>query len=92
MCVKVLPQLVRSVQTKTLIFIPSYFDFVRLRNYFRKEEIEFCQVSEYTEHPAVARARSKFFDGAYPFMLFTERFHFFNRFVQVLFEDLFLLE
>lgn len=33
----------------TLIFIPSYFDFVRLRNYFKKQEMKFVHICEYTE-------------------------------------------
>ena len=31
----------------TAIFVPSYFDFVRLRNYFKKEDISFAQICEY---------------------------------------------
>ena len=30
----------------TLIFIPSYFDFVRIRNLMMKEELSFASISE----------------------------------------------
>lgn len=33
----------------TLIFVSSYFDFVRIRNYFKREEAGFVQICEYTK-------------------------------------------
>lgn len=46
---KVLPQQKESLMKQTMIFIPSYFDFVRLRNYFKKEDIGFVQICEYSK-------------------------------------------
>jgi U3 small nucleolar RNA-associated protein 25 len=60
--------------------IPSYFDFVRVRNYFKSNNMNFCSCSEYTKANMVTRARSNFFHGRQPFMLLTERFHFFMRY------------
>ncbi|KAI9327311.1 hypothetical protein DFJ73DRAFT_791073 [Zopfochytrium polystomum] len=78
---KMLPQLFRSnvELDHTLIFIPSYFDFVRLRNYMTEREHEFGQLSEYSTPTDIARARSLFFDGRLKIVLQTERFHFFRR-------------
>ncbi|KAJ8925388.1 hypothetical protein NQ315_009220 [Exocentrus adspersus] len=76
---KVLPKQRDSSMRQTLIFIPSYFDYVRVRNYFNKESIDFVQICEYTKEGKVARARDMFFHGDAHFMLYTERFHFFNR-------------
>lgn len=46
---KILPQQRENLMKQTLIFIPSYFDYVRIRNYFKKEDIGFVQICEYTK-------------------------------------------
>nr|CAI5821826.1 unnamed protein product [Callosobruchus analis] len=76
---KILPHHRESLLKQTLIFIPSYFDFVRIRNYFKREDIGFVQICEYSKEAKVARARDMFFHGDAHFLLYTERFHFFNR-------------
>ncbi|KAG0348971.1 rRNA-binding ribosome biosynthesis protein utp25 [Podila humilis] len=77
-----LPQLRRSAvtQTHTMIYVPSYFDFVRLRNYFTENKYSFAAICEYTSNANVSRARSSFFHGEVSFLLYTERFHFFRRY------------
>ncbi|KAF9187162.1 rRNA-binding ribosome biosynthesis protein utp25 [Haplosporangium sp. Z 767] len=77
-----LPQLRRSAvtQTHTMIYVPSYFDFVRLRNYFSENKYSFAAICEYTTNANVSRARSSFFHGEVSFLLYTERFHFFRRY------------
>ncbi|XP_023287312.1 digestive organ expansion factor homolog [Seriola lalandi dorsalis] len=77
---KVLPQYRDSVMSHTLIYIPSYFDYVRLRNYMKKEEINFANVCEYSSKSEVSRARHFFQKGEKQFLLFTERFHFYKRY------------
>lgn len=76
---KVLPQYRDSVMSHTLIYIPSYFDFVRLRNYMKKEEMNFTSICEYSSKSEVSRARHFFQKGEKHFLLFTERFHFYKR-------------
>lgn len=66
----------------TLIYIPSYFDYVRLRNYMKKEEINFVSLCEYSSKSEVSRARHFFQKGDKQFVLFTERFHFYKRSVR----------
>ena len=46
---KILPQQKDSLMKQTLIYVSSYFDFVRLRNYFKKEELSFVQICEYSK-------------------------------------------
>ncbi|XP_028251241.1 U3 small nucleolar RNA-associated protein 25 homolog [Parambassis ranga] len=77
---KVLPQYRDSVMSHTLIYIPSYFDFIRLRNYMKKEEMNFASICEYSSKSEVSRARHFFQKGEKQFLLFTERFHFYKRY------------
>ncbi|KAL1262816.1 hypothetical protein QQF64_005555 [Cirrhinus molitorella] len=77
---KILPQYRDSVMSHTFIYVPSYFDFVRLRNYMKKEDISFASISEYSQKSEVTRARYYFQKGQKSFMLFSERFHFYKRY------------
>ncbi|KAM8946120.1 U3 small nucleolar RNA-associated protein 25 homolog isoform 2-T2 [Pelodytes ibericus] len=77
---KILPQYRDAIMSHTLVFIPSYFDYVRLRNYFKKEELNFTHICEYTDKPGISRARQFFLKGERQFLLVTERFHFYKRY------------
>ncbi|XP_024133669.1 digestive organ expansion factor [Oryzias melastigma] len=77
---KVLPQYKDSVISHTLVYIPSYFDYVRLRNYMKKEEMSFTSICEYSSKSEISRARHFFLKGDKHFLLFTERFHFYKRY------------
>ncbi|GAB1607457.1 hypothetical protein Ahia01_001029200, partial [Argonauta hians] len=68
-----------SKMFSTMIYIPSYFDFVRIRNYFIKNEIDFLQITEYSKRKDISATRSRFFLGKTNFILYTERCHFFFR-------------
>jgi U3 small nucleolar RNA-associated protein 25 len=43
---KILPQYRDQIMSNTLIYIPSYYDYVRLRNHLHKEDYNFGQVSK----------------------------------------------
>ncbi|XP_071161411.1 U3 small nucleolar RNA-associated protein 25 homolog [Mytilus edulis] len=77
---KILPTHKDPVLAQTLIYVPSYFDFVRLRNYFVREDLSFVYISEYTKDKTLSRSRNQFFHGNAHFMLYTERVHFYRRF------------
>ncbi|PKU45583.1 hypothetical protein llap_4116 [Limosa lapponica baueri] len=78
---KVLPEYRDAIMSHTLIYVPSYFDYVRLRNFFKKEDLNFTHICEYTKKAGVCRARRFFLKGEKQFLLFTERFHFYKRYM-----------
>ncbi|DBA80702.1 TPA: hypothetical protein ACH3X1_007943 [Trebouxia sp. C0004] len=63
-----------------LVFVRSYFDFVRLRNFLKEEGASFVGLCEYTKYSDVSRGRSNFFHGRRRIMLYTERAHFYHRY------------
>ncbi|GAA6023689.1 hypothetical protein JCM8202_006002 [Rhodotorula sphaerocarpa] len=85
---KTLPHLLKSAvsSSETLIFVPSYFDFVRMKRHLSKNisslgsDFSFAAISEYSDTPDISRARGAFFQGKKKFLLVTERFHFFRRY------------
>ncbi len=61
----VLPQLKSTVydQGHILLFIPSYFDYVRVRNYCKTRHLSVVHACEYTKNAELSRGRSAFYHG-----------------------------
>ncbi|KAJ1998498.1 hypothetical protein GGI04_004975, partial [Coemansia thaxteri] len=64
----------------TLVFVPSYFDYVRIRNYCRDKSCSFAAISEYSTASEAMGARRGFYAGELRFMLYSERAHFYHRY------------
>lgn len=76
---KILTQIRATSEKHVLIYVPSYFDFVCIRNHLKTEDYSFVQISEYTKPGKVARARDLFYHGECQILLYSERYHFYNR-------------
>ena len=81
---RLLPSLLAAMSSavghaQTLLFVPRYFDFVRVRQLLVSEDVPFVAVSEYSTAPQVSRARNALQKKEVPLLLYTERAHFFRR-------------
>ncbi|CAG9571225.1 conserved hypothetical protein [Leishmania major strain Friedlin] len=74
---------------RIIVFVPSYFDFVRMRNYLHREYREsYVALCEYTSLKQQRKALGQFSDLERPVLLVTERFYYFKRYFVKLAEAL----
>lgn len=79
----VLPSLMRanSYDDGLLIYIPSYYDYLRVRNYMKTStKINFGSIDEYSSRSKLTRTRHEFSTGKIKVLLYTERLHYFRRY------------
>ncbi|MCH0628863.1 hypothetical protein JNB11_02625 [Kocuria palustris] len=79
----VLPNIFKtsSYEDGILIFIPLYFDYLRVKKHMKDNtRILFVALDEYLDQLSQDRARYQFNLGKAKVMLYTERFHHFHRF------------
>jgi len=79
-CKQAISKIVLSGAEGILLFVSSYFDFVRVRNFLKSEDASFAACSEYSKSTDITRARTLFFQRKVKLLLISERFHFFRRY------------
>ncbi|EUC58386.1 digestive organ expansion factor, putative [Rhizoctonia solani AG-3 Rhs1AP] len=78
---KMVPDILSSAKAQTLIFVPSYFDYLRVFNHLVSHaSTSVTGISEYSSNQDISRARQAFFAGTRSILVITERFHFFRRY------------
>ena len=81
---RLLPSLLGAMSSsagsaQTLLYVPQYADFVRLKHVLEEEDVPFVAVSEYSSASQVSKARNSLQRREISLMLYTERAHFFRR-------------
>lgn len=79
----IVPSLSKSTtyEDGLLLFIPSYTDFLRIKNYLHnKTSLLFIDANEYSEQKDLTKARALFQQGRRKILLYTERLHHYRRF------------
>ena len=71
--------IVNQISDNTIIIVPHYHDFVKLRNWMDIENKDFEELDEYTDISDVNRVRNMFIDGKIKFLLFSERLWYYKR-------------
>lgn len=75
----IMPQFSKPGFSHCMLYVPSYFDYVRIRNHFKTVMVSFVQINEYTKKEKISRARDIFFHSGASVLLYSERAHFFRR-------------
>ncbi|KAI5962343.1 UTP25 [Candida pseudojiufengensis] len=79
----ILPNLLKTVSYEDgiMIYIPSYFDYLRIKNYFESStKFNFGAIDEYSSQSKLTRTRHEFQQGKIKILLYTERLHYFRRY------------
>ncbi|XP_040379831.1 U3 small nucleolar RNA-associated protein 25 [Oryza brachyantha] len=79
-CKKVYPKIQESDEGRVLLFVSSYFEYIRIRNFLKAQEASFCRIGETTSQQDISRARLWFFEGKKKILLYSERSHFYHRY------------
>ncbi|KAM0841157.1 hypothetical protein ACQ4PT_059201 [Festuca glaucescens] len=79
-CTRVCPKIQESDEGGVLLFVSSYFEYIRMSNFLKSQDASFCRIGEATSQPDISRARLWFFEGQKKILLYSERSHFFHRY------------
>ena len=70
---KMIHDLTKAKLSHILIYIPSYFDYIVIRNFMFETDTKFVSCNEYSGAAEIKRCRNMFESGEMPIMLLTER-------------------
>ncbi|AQK39226.1 U3 small nucleolar RNA-associated protein 25 [Zea mays] len=79
-CNKVYPKIQDLDEGGLLLFVSSYFEYIRISNFLKSKEASFCRIGEATSQQDISRARLWFFEGKKKILLYSERSHFYHRY------------
>ncbi|KAF8713903.1 hypothetical protein HU200_027882 [Digitaria exilis] len=79
-CNKVYPKIEDSDEGGLLLFVSSYFEYIRISNFLKSKEASFCRIGEATSQQDISRSRLWFFEGKKKILLYSERSHFYHRY------------
>lgn len=78
---KIFPQIKLADQNHVLIYVNSYFDYIKLRNYLNDNlRDDYCSLHEYLNGESISRCRNWFYNGDKRILLYTGRLFFFRRY------------
>ncbi|RYH26685.1 hypothetical protein EON65_14265 [archaeon] len=75
---EILLPILRKQEKRILIAIPSYLDYVRVRNFLMQQEARAVYVCEYSRESEISRGRAWFYHGVKDIMVYSGRMHFFR--------------
>ncbi|XP_066359435.1 protein NUCLEOLAR FACTOR 1-like isoform X1 [Miscanthus floridulus] len=79
-CNKVYPKIQDLDEGGLLLFVSSYFEYIRISNFIKSKEASFCRIGEATSQQDISRSRLWFFEGKKKILLYSERSHFYHRY------------
>ncbi|XP_034580641.1 protein NUCLEOLAR FACTOR 1 isoform X1 [Setaria viridis] len=79
-CNKVYPKIQDLDEGGLLLFVSSYFEYIRISNFLKSKEASFCRIGEATSQQDISRSRLWFFEGKKKILLYSERSHFYHRY------------
>lgn len=70
-----------SYENGLLVYIPSYFDYVRVKAHMKQNtRINFASIDEYSSKSKISKARYAFSAGKVQVLLYSERLHHYSRY------------
>lgn len=75
---EILLPILRKQEKRIIVVIPSYLDYVRVRNFLMQQEARAVYVCEYSRESEISRGRAWFYHGVKDIMVYSGRMHFFR--------------